>query len=697
MSILITESPAKAKKIQGFFPNNRDYCVKSSCGHIRDLYKKKTTEYGIPINFGIDVENDFKAKYIILSDKKEVVKQLKQYSKDREVILAADDDREGEAIAWHVAKVLNVNVKKTKRIVFREISKKAILKSLETPTVIDINQVNSQQARRIIDRLIGFLISPCLWKNIDSNVMGLSAGRVQSALLNLLEERENQINNYETEIQLDIFGQFDKLEKSEFFIDPSCEEDDFDDEFIDNLFKKFNKNRTFKVESSSIKKNKVYPDKPFITSSLQQTAQKHGFTIKKTMNIAQSLYESGHITYMRTDSTFISDDFQKKIKHKIVNDFGKGYFSKPLTKKVMGAQEAHEAIRVTSIEKPELDGEFKTLYNMIYDRTIISHMKPAEYDVHKLLLKNKETKTIGYFESNYRQLIFPGFKIYNNKDITVDNKPSFTNEYVLNEAYSNEKEGVKPTLYDEGGIVNLLEKTGIGRPSTYSSIISTLDNRNYTVKENVKAEDIEVKKKTLHKDGLITNKIEINRGKVSKNRILLTPLGSKVLKYLQDNFMNIICKDFTVRVETDLDLIACGKLNYIDVIKKVYKSFITKAQEQIKTVKYNTSNLKKLGHKKGLDIFIGSGKYGAYLHIVNKDKTHRNINISKYLKIIKKNNKTLTFDEAVNFLKYPKKINDDITVYIGTNGYYMKCKTRTYSIKQDGDYTEEYCRSILSG
>ena len=282
MSILITESPAKAKKIQSFFSNEKEYCVKSSYGHIRDLYKKKTNEYGIPINFGIDVDNNFKAKYIILNDKKELVKQLKNYSKNKEVILASDDDREGEAIAWHLAKVLNVNIKKTKRIIFREISKKAILKSLENPTVIDINQVNSQQARRIIDRLIGFLLSPCLWKNIDTDILGLSAGRVQSALLNLLEEKETDINNYEPDIYLDIFGNFDKLEKSEFFINPLCGEEDFEDYFIERLFNKFNNDRLFKVDKSSMKKNKVYPEKPFITSSLQQIAQKkYGFTIKK--------------------------------------------------------------------------------------------------------------------------------------------------------------------------------------------------------------------------------------------------------------------------------------------------------------------------------------------------------------------------------------------------------------------------------
>ena len=696
MSIIITESPAKAKKIQGFLSDKENIYVKSSCGHIRELYKKKTKEYGIPIHFGIDVSNNFKAKYIILNDKRDVVNQLKKYSKDREVILAADDDREGEAIAWHLAVVLGLNVKTTKRILFREISKKAILRSLDKPTTIDINQVNSQQARRIIDRLIGFSLSPCLWKNIDSDTMGLSAGRVQSALLNLLEERELKINNHKSEIHLNIYGNFDGLDKSEFYIEPLCKESNFDDDFIETLFKLFHKDRSFAVKHSSIKKTKVYPDKPFITSSLQQTAQKrYGFTIKNTMNIAQSLYENGHITYMRTDSTFISDDFQKKIKNKIINDFSEEYFSKPNTKRVVGAQEAHEAIRVTSLNKPGLNGDHSLLYDMIYDRTIISHMKPSEYNIHNIVLKNTTTDKIGYFETNYKQLIFPGFKVYSNQNIELDDTPSFSKNYILLDCYSNEKEDMKPLLYDEGNIVQLLEKTGIGRPSTYSSIISTLDNRKYTIKKDIRCEDSLVQKKILNKDGLLIDKEEIVKGKIIKGRILLTPLGYKVLKYLQDNFMNIISKRFTIDIEKDLDLIANGELDYVDVIRKVYNSFIDKANEQIKTIRYNTKHLKKLGTKKGIDIYIGLGKYGSYLHII-KNNNSKNININNYLKIIKKNNETITFEDAVKYLRFPKKITNDILICIGQKGYYMKYKNRNYTIKQNGEYTEDYCFSIIN-
>ena len=383
--LLITESPAKAKKIQGFLSNQ--YTVKSSCGHITDLEKKKLS---------IDVENDFKPTYKVTSDKKDVVKMLKESATGKNVIFAADDDREGEAIAWHTANVLKSKLNDNNRIVFREISKKAILKSLESPKKINMNEVNAQQARRIIDRLIGFKLSPCLWKHISTSESGLSAGRVQSALLNLLSERENYIEKYEPDLQLDIKGLFKNLKDTEYVF--TNEEIDLDDDFLKKLFKLFKKHKTFSVTDSTKKKDKTYPKKPFITSTLQTSAQNElGFPVKMTMDIAQKLYENGHITYMRTDSTFISEEFQEKIKLHI----GDTYYQKPNEKKVKGAQEAHEAIRPTKLNSnPDLTLEESKLYNMIVKRTVTSHMKPAEYDVYKIKLKNDETKDYGYFTTN---------------------------------------------------------------------------------------------------------------------------------------------------------------------------------------------------------------------------------------------------------------------------------------------------------
>ena len=679
MFFLITESPAKAKKIQGFLSNQ--YTVKSSCGHITDLEKKKLS---------IDVENNFQPTYKVTSDKKDVVKMLKEGSKGKDVIFAADDDREGEAIAWHTANVLGVDIGKKNRIIFREISKKAILASLKKPIQINMDEVNAQQARRIIDRLIGFKLSPCLWRHIHTSESGLSAGRVQSALLNLLEERENMIESHEPDLILDIKGQFKDLKEAEFIF---TNDYDIDDEFMKNLFKKFKKQKLFQVVKSTQKKDKSYPKKPFITSSLQQSSQNElGFPVKMTMDIAQKLYENGHITYMRTDSTFVSEDFQNKI-----NEFvGDKYYQKPNEKKVKGAQEAHEAIRPTKLNK-ELDvsPEEQRLYNLIFKRTITSHMKPAEYNVYRIQLSNEETKEYGYFTTNYRQMIFPGFLSYGKKEeeFQLNEKPSFKEEYILEECISSEKDSSKPLLYNESAIVNLLEETGIGRPSTYATIISTLGNRKYTVIKDIKTDDIDVRILHLTKDDQLIQKTVVQKGKVVKKRIQTTPLGRKVLQYLQEHFSNVLHKEFTSGVEKDLDLIAIGKADYIEVIRKVYASFITVVDQQMGLKK--TSSLTLLGEKQGKKIYMGNGRYGPYLQMINQAEQKKNFSLQKYLEIINMDEKDFTLEDAIKFIKYPKKINEDITIHIGPYGYYMKYNGKNYKINQSGKYSEEYCLSVI--
>ena len=627
-----------------------------------------------------------------MSDKKEIVKILKENSKGKKIIFAADDDREGEAIAWHTANVLKVEINKENRIIFREISKKAIVKALKKPQKINMNEVNAQQARRIIDRLIGFKLSPCLWKHIQSQEKGLSAGRVQSALLNLLEEREKYIQDYDTDLLLEIKGTFNGLKDSEFIF---LKDDNIDDEFIHHLLKSFSEERTFQVSKSTKKKDKTYPKKPFITSTLQQTAQNElGFPVSMTMDIAQKLYENGHITYMRTDSTFISEDFQKNIQSYIQETYESEYYDAPNEKKVKGAQEAHEAIRPTKlIRNLELIDEHKKLYQLIFKRTITSHMKPAEYDVYQIHLTNQNTKERGYFTTNYRQLIFPGYLIYNGKEKEGD-KPNFEKEYDLEKCVSSEKESSKPSLYNESSIVNLLEETGIGRPSTYANIIATLGNRKYTVKENIKLEDIEVNRIELHEDNSITEKKTIQKGKILKQRIRLTPLGIKVLKYLQIHFSNILMKEFTCSVEVDLDRIAEGKVNYIDIIQKVYSSFIDIVERQM-SLKVNNST-KLLGEKKGIQIFLGKGKYGPYIQIINKEDQKKNMSIEKYLEVIQKDESKFTFEDAIQFLKFPKKINDTTFIHFGPYGYYMKHQNKNYKINQSGKYTEEYCQKVIN-
>jgi DNA topoisomerase I len=678
--LLITESPAKAKKIQGFLTNQ--YTVKSSCGHITDLEKKKLS---------IDVDNNFKPTYKVTSDKKDVVKMLRENSRDKTVIFAADDDREGEAIAWHTALVLKSDMSKKNRIVFREISKNAILKSLESPKKINMNEVNAQQARRIIDRLIGFKLSPCLWKHINTPETGLSAGRVQSALLNLLSEREKHIENYEPEIQLDIKGTFQDLKETEYVF--TNEDIDPDDDFLKKLFKLFKKNRTFNVFDTSKKKDKTYPKKPFITSTLQTSAQNElGFPVKMTMDLAQKLYENGYITYMRTDSTFISEEFQEKIKEHVKDT----YYQKPNEKKVKGAQEAHEAIRPTNLNnRPDISNEEHKLYNMILKRTVTSHMKPAEYDVYRIKLINEKTKEYGYFTTNYRQITFHGFLSYGKKEeeLEISDKPEFKDKYELEECISVEKDSNKPLHYNESGIVTLLEDTGIGRPSTYATIIATLYNRKYTVIQDIKQEDIDTKIYQLTKSDKIIRKTDVQKGKIIKKRIQTTPLGRKVLEYLNEHFMNILHKDFTVNVENDLDKIAKGKLNYIDVIRKVYDSFITKVDEQM--ISKKISNLKLLGEKQGKKIYLGSGKFGPYIQMINQENQKKNVGLQKYLEMINMDEKDFTFDEAIKFLKYPKKINNEIEIHIGPYGYYMKHNGKNHKINQSGKYTEEYCLSVI--
>lgn len=692
MYLLITESPAKAKKIQTFLSDK--YIVKSSCGHITDLEKKKKIRLGNEKDFGIDVENNFKPTYKVLPEKEDIVMMLKKYSIDRKVIFAADDDREGEAIAWHTANILKQKIKDKNRIVFREISKTAILDSLKSPKSINMNEVNAQQARRIIDRLIGFKLSPCLWKHIETNVIGLSAGRVQSSLLNMILEKEEEIETYEGDIILDINGSFENIDGSSEFI--FIDNFDIDDKFIQELFQKFSKERIFEVKSKTLKKEKRYPNKPFITSTLQKTAQRElGLPIKKVMDIAQRLYDSGHITYMRTDSTFISEDFQKNINRHIDNVYGEGYYNKPNEKKVKGAQEAHEAIRPTTISKPELSDKLENkVYNLIYDKTMISHMKPSEYDVYTLKLFNKNTCEYGYFKTKYNQLIFPGYLSYKNK-IELDDKPSFLSEYKLINCISNEYEESPPLNYNESRIVDLLEKTGIGRPSTYSSIISTLYNRNYTFQEDIFTKDIINKCYELDIKSNIIEKEIIKKGKVNKKCISLTPLGKEVLKYLREHFINILQKEFTAEVELDLDKISTGRIEYISVIQKVYNTFNETVERQLSITKIKSTGMKKLGEKKGNDIFIGKGKYGAYIKLINGEK-EKNINIDKYLMIINKTINNVSFNEVKEFLKFPKKITDKISIYIGQYGYYMKSNGRNYRINQSGKYTKEYCNNIIN-
>ena len=691
MSILIVESPAKCKKIQSFL--DKTCIVKSSVGHIRGLDNKWA-------NTDIEINDDFQPPFIVIPGKEDVIRSLKKDSKGRKVIMAADDDREGEAIAWHCGDILKVNFNDNNRIIFREITKKAVLHALNNPGKLNMDEVNAQKARSVIDLLIGYKLSPCLWANIKTKEKGLSAGRVQSALLKLLYDREKEITDYDPEYTFDIQGKFKSLlEKSEFTFKSSCE-DDIDEDYIKNMFKLFSEDRLFKVFENKVSEEKKYPDKPFITSSLQQDAQKSfGYPVKKTMGLAQKLYENGKITYMRTDSTIVSEDFQQLLQDNITSNFGQEYYNTPKVKKVKGSQEAHECIRPTSLEElneSSFDNDEIKLYNMIYDRTIKSHMKPAIYTVNSIKLHNSNTNHVGHFSAKQKELKFKGFLAYKragkeekeDKEDKESKNIEFKNEYKLLECSCYDKCSLPPEPYNESAIVKLLENTGIGRPSTYASIISTLYNRNYTLTKTIKTEDYEENVIHLNKTNIIDEKMKSVKGKTMKNKIVVTELGNRVLHYLNDKFHDIIHKNFTSGVETDLDKISKGELIWTNVINKVYNSFLPIVIREIGNKVSKSNNI--LGMYKNKEVKSGTGQYGPYI-LYNKKFT----NITNYLKSNKKTVDQLTIDDCELILKYPIKINKDIQVCLGPYGTYIKYKGKNHKIRQDIEYTEDYCLSIV--
>ena len=707
MSFIITESPAKAKKIQGFL--GQGYTVKSSVGHIRGLDTKWA-------NTDVKIDRNLEVPYIILKDKKDVVKSLKSQSKDLNVILAADDDREGEAIAWHCGQILGVDFNSLNRIKYREISKKAIQNALKNPTKVDLNEVNAQQARAVIDLLVGYKLSPCLWANIKTDQKGLSAGRVQSALLNLLEQHDRKIKEFEPDWSFDIQGDFTDLEKAEFIF--SRQPDELDEDYIKELFKKFHKDRLFKVDKNVVTEEKSYPDKPFITSSLQQTAQNSfGFSVKKTMGIAQKLYENGKITYMRTDCTFIAKEFSETLNEFISDKFGPEYYNIPKVKKVKGAQEAHEAIRPTNITtklKDNYDEDDIKLYNLIVKRTAQSHMKPAIIKVNTINLINSTTKEIGYFTSKQKEIKFDGYMAYNEVSEEDTNKiKPFKNEYQLEECSCTDKSSNPPQPYNEAQIVKLLENTGIGRPSTYSTIISTLYNRKYTEVQNIKLDDKEEDIILLNKKGKISEKKKVVKGALLKNKIIVTDLGKIVLDYLQLKFTDIIHKDFTVQVEKDLDLISQGDLVWQDVVKKVYDSFISIVRSEIKNVTSNSGKSKNilLGEYKGKEVHVGEGKYGPFILYDKKFKS-----IGKYLEENSSTLKDLTIEDYSKIMKCTGNSNSSSSNVLlgqikgkevhkgeGKYGpfilYNKKFKSISYYLKNNNktleDISLEDCKKIL--
>lgn len=688
--LVIVESPGKIKKINEILGSN--YIVKASYGHVQDLDKK---------TISIDVEDNFKPLYVITPDKKKVVNELKALATDCDVILAADEDREGEAIAHSISTVLKL--KNPKRIVFHEITKNAITKAIQNPREINMDMVYSQQARRILDRLVGFKISPVLWKYIDFG-FAKSAGRVQSVVVKIIIDKEE-------EIKKSISRPFLKTTLEYTHNDHKLNgvlQNVFDTEDIakENLSKVSNKTK-FKVISVENKKSIRKPSPPFITSTLLQDASTRlHFSVKRTTDASQKLYEKTLITYIRTDSPNISKDELPNIKNQIIENYGKDYYETRIyTSKNSSAQEAHECIRPTNINniKPDkLVGDETKLYDLIWKRTIASQMANAEINVQTIQIKANDM----IFTSELENVEFPGYLIvYDNSeeneivkgkieinvnDIVTMNKIKVTEEYTK-----------LPLRYNEAGLVKYLEKSGIGRPSTYRSIVPKIVERNYVEIKNI--DGIEKNSKQIELDSKF--KIKESTKKVifgkENQKIVPTEMGLKVNDFMITNFTPIMDVGFTANFETYLDKIAIGKANWVNVLRLYYDMFspiVDKLLIEAKLIKREPKGFddKMLGkNDDGMEIFVGSGVHGPYVKVSEGENKWR------YASIKDIGMDEVTLEDALNLLVYPKKLGKIKNAFVilnkGQYGYYLKCSDKTISLKdvEPEDIDLDYARKLL--
>lgn len=649
-NLVIVESPAKAKTIEKYLGS--EFKVSSSYGHISDLPKKE---------IGIDFENDFKPKYIISADKKDVVKQLKKQASLAETVwLASDEDREGEAIAWHLYEALKLDKSKTKRIVFREITKKAIVNAIQNPRDINYDLVNAQQARRIIDRLVGFEISPILWSKVKG---GLSAGRVQSVAVRLLVDKENEIINFVPKSSFKISATFLDKESNKLnaqlngvFENESAAKEILEKSLLSNFY----------IDSVEKKPFKKSPSAPFTTSTLQQEAsRKLGFTVSRTMSAAQRLYESGHITYMRTDSVNLSDDALNAAGKVISKMYGNNYHKrKKYTNNNKGAQEAHEAIRPTNFENKtvNMENDQVRLYNLIWSRTISSQM--SEANLERTILKIASDKFDNLFTCKGEIIKFDGFlKVYiegtddNDNDESEGSLPNVsTGDNVYNKSMiATEKFSRAPYRYSEATLVKKMEELGIGRPSTYAPTITTIQNRKYVVKGS--NEGVERKYRQLSSDNKnIELKILSETTGSDKGKLVPTEVGIIVTEFLVNNFKNILNYNFTASVEQDFDKIANGDVQWTNILNKFYRPF----HETVLDVKENATREtgeRYLGidPKSGRKVNVRLGKFGPMAQIGSVDEDEKPI-FAGLLPDQKINQ--ITLQETLELFKLPCYLGD---------------------------------------
>jgi DNA topoisomerase-1 len=695
-NLVIVESPAKAKTIEKFL--GKDFKVVSCYGHIRDLSKN---------DFSIDVNNNYKPSYIIPEDKKKIVSELKKLIKKFNMFwLATDEDREGEAIAWHLYEVLQLNSHKVNRIAFHEITKTAVLKALENPRNIDFNLVNAQQARRILDRIVGYELSPVLWKKVKP---GLSAGRVQSVAVRLIVEREREILNFKSTSSFKVNAKFNfyddknQLQSFKAELNTKFDEKNKTIEFLNKCLKS-----DFKIDSIVKKPLKKSPPAPFTTSTLQQEAsRKLGFSVAQTMTIAQRLYESGKITYMRTDSVNLSNEAINAIKDAVINNFGKNYLqTRQYTTKTKGAQEAHEAIRPTYVNIQEIDGnnQEKKLYELIWKRTLASQMTDAEIE--------KTTATISLSNTNEKFIAigevikFDGFlKLYYESPDDEDNDNSKIilpalkegQNLTIEELFAAERFTHYPPRYTEATLVRKLEELGIGRPSTYAPIISTIQQRGYVIKEDRPGTE----RKYLYfymKNNKIIEEIKTENTGYEKNKLYPNDIAMVVNDFLIEHFTNILDFNFTANVEKDFDEIAEGKIDWTKMIDKFYKTFHPVVEKTITTTKKSTGE-----RVLGIDpvskkpVMVKIGRYGPIVQIgdTNDEEKPKFASLPKGLMI-----ETITLEQALNLFTLPRNIgkfeDKDIVVSIGRFGPYIRHNNTFYSLKKgvDDPYSITYERAI---
>jgi DNA topoisomerase I len=669
--LVIVESPAKAKTIEKYL--GKDFKVLSSFGHVRDLPKK---------GLNIDIAHKFKPTYAISPDKTKVIKELKAaVAKSSEVWLASDEDREGEAIAWHLATALKLDIKTTKRIVFHEITKTALEKALEHPRTIDVNLVNAQQARRILDRLVGYELSPVLWKKIRT---GLSAGRVQSVSVRLIVEREREIKDFESESFYKISANF-KGKNGEIIanLDKNIDTKELTKNFLDKL-----KDAEFKVSSVENKPGKRSPSPPFTTSTLQQEAsRKFGFSPRQTMSVAQRLYEAGHITYMRTDSTILSTLALDMANNFILKNFGKEYTNERQYKtKDENAQEAHEAIRPTNFDVQSISGENQQikLYKLIWERALASQMAPAKVEKTELKINISNSKNI--FLAKGEVLIFPGFyKVYGNvKDDTILPPIENGEELKLDDATATESFSKPPARYSEATLVRKLEELGIGRPSTYAPTVSTIQTRGYVEKV-----DLEGKPKVLQifklKDKKISEEEEQIITGADKNKLVPTPVADVTTDFLKKYFKDILDYKFTAKVEDDFDKIADGKEDWEKMLDTFYKSFHPLVGKSEEATREEVSKAKHLGNdpKNGKPIMARFGRYGLMLQR-GETESEEKPDFAPFPEGY--DLESIDLKAALKMFELPRIVgktdkDEDITADIGRFGPYIKVNNTFVSIK----------------